>query len=296
MRVAISGASGLVGTALRKKLEQADHKIIPMVRKQSSGEEIFWNPSSGRIDTQMFESIDVVVHLAGESIAEGRWNSEKKQRIRDSRVKGTALIADTIAGLTNKPKVFVCASAIGFYGDGRTESMDESAGPGDGFLADVCKEWEAACKPAISAGIRTVQTRFGVILSKDGGALSKMLFPFKMGGGGIVGSGNQVWSWISIDDTIGAIVHAIENESVSGPINVTAPNASTNAEFTKSLGHVLGRPTLVPLPAFAARLVLGEMADALLLASSRVIPKKLEETGYKFQHEHLEPALRHLLK
>jgi len=296
MQVAISGASGLVGSALRKKLQGEGHNVIPMVRKPSSDEEIYWNPSSGKIDTKLLEGIDAVVHLAGESIAEGRWNVEKKRRIRESRVKGTELIANSLAELDNKPKVFVCASAIGFYGAGRPESLDETAGHGDDFLAEVCQEWEAACKPAISAGIRTVHARFGVILSKNGGALSKMLFPFKMGGGGIVGNGKQVWSWVSVDDTIGALVHAIENDSVSGPVNVTAPNASTNAEFTKTLGHVLGRPTIIPLPAFAARLVLGEMADALLLASARVIPKKLEETGYKFQHEHLEPALRHLLK
>ena len=296
MRIAISGATGLVGTALSKKLAEDGHKIIPMVRKSSSAEEIFWNASSGKIEAKMLDGVDAVVHLAGESIATGRWNVAKKQRIRESRSKGTELIADTLAQLDNKPKVFVCASAIGFYGDSRTEAMDETAGHGDGFLSEVCQDWEAACKPAVSAGIRTVNARFGIILSPKGGALKEMLTPFKMGAGGVLGSGKQVLSWVSLDDTVGALVHAIENESVSGPLNITAPNANTNAEFTKTLGHVLGRPTIFPMPAFAARLLFGEKADALLLTGCRVVPTKLEETGYKFQHEHLEPALRHLLK
>lgn len=296
MRIAVSGASGLVGRALSKRLEADGHEVLPLVRNQAGEGEIYWNTKSGRIDSKMLEGVDAVVHLAGESIAEGRWNAAKKQRIHDSRVEGTKLISETLAGLVNKPKVFVCASAIGFYGDGRSAELDESSSAGDGFLADVCKAWESACEPAVQAGIRTVNARFGVILSPNGGALSKMLTPFKFGGGGIVGNGRQVWSWISLDDTIGALVHAIENENVQGPLNVTAPYASTNAEFTKALGHVLGRPTLIPLPAFAARLVLGEMADALLLASARVVPSKLVETGYQFKHEHLEPALRDLLK
>lgn len=296
MRIAISGASGLVGKALTNRLESDGHEVLPMVRRQASDGEIHWNAKTKHIDASTLEGVDAVVHLAGESIAEGRWNAAKKQRIHDSRVDGTKLISETLAGLENKPKVFICASAIGFYGDGRSEALDESSGAGTGFLADVCKAWEAACEPAVKAGIRTVNARFGVILSPDGGALSKMLTPFKLGGGGIVGNGRQVWSWVSLDDTVGALVHALENESVHGAMNVTAPNASTNAEFTKSLGHVLGRPTILPLPAFAARLVLGEMADALLLASSRVVPSKLVDTGYQFKHEYLEPALRDLLK
>ena len=296
MQIAVSGASGLVGKALTERLEADGHGVLRMVRAQASQGEIHWNVKSGRIDHHMLEGIDAVVHLAGENIAEGRWNAAKKQRIHDSRVEGTKFICETLAKLDAKPKVFVCASAIGYYGDGRSEALDESAAPGKGFLADVCKAWEAACEPARNAGIRTVNARLGVILTPNGGALAKMLTPFKMGGGGIVGNGRQVWSWVSLDDTIGALVHAIEDESVIGPLNVTAPNARTNAEFTKSLGHVLGRPTILPLPAFAARLILGEMADALLLASLRVTPAKLLETGYQFKHEHLEPALRHLLK
>ena len=296
MRIAISGASGLVGTALTKRLQNMGHDVVPMVRGPASDDTIHWNPKSGRIDAKMLADVDAVVHLAGESIAEGRWNAAKKKRIRESRVEGTRLIAETLSKLERKPQVFVCASAIGYYGDGRHEELVEDAAAGDDFLAEVCQAWEAACQPARDAGIRTVNARFGVILSPDGGALAKMLPPFKMGLGGVVGSGRQVWSWISLNDTIGALVHAIENEAVEGALNVTAPHASTNAEFTKALGHVLGRPTLIPLPAFAARLALGEMADALLLASARVIPAKLQQTGYQFEHELIEPALRDLLR
>jgi len=296
MKVAVTGASGLVGSALTKQLVADGHEVVPVTRGKASEGAITWNPSKGEIDAGAFEGIDAVVHLAGENIAEGRWNVAKKQRIRDSRVKGTTLLSQTLAGLEKKPAVFVSASAIGFYGDQRPEPVDEQAGVGEGFLADVCQAWEEASQPAKDAGIRTVNIRIGVVLSKDGGALEKMLFPFKMCAGGIVGSGKQVWSWISIDDLVGAIIHAIETESISGPMNATAPNASTNAEFTKSLAHVLGRPAIVPLPAFAAKIVLGEMAEALLLSSSRVLPQKLEETGYQFKHEHLEAALRALLK
>ena len=296
MRIAVTGASGLVGRALTNRLKSDGHDVAPMVRSQASNGTIHWNPNSGRIDAKELEGIDAVVHLAGESIAAGRWNSARKQRIRDSRVQGTKLLSETLASLEHKPKVFVCASAIGYYGDGQLEAMDESSAAGSGYLAEVCQAWESACEPAGEAGIRTANARFGVILSPHGGALSKMLTPFKLGVGGIVGNGRQVWSWVSIDDTVSAIVHAIENESLRGPFNVTAPHASTNAEFTRALGNVLGRPTLLPLPAFAARLVLGEMADALLLSSARVTPSVLLETGFSFKHEHLEPALRDLLK
>lgn len=296
MKVAITGASGLVGTALTKSLEADDVTVVAVTRRPKKDDDIVWSPIEGKIDTDAFEGLDVVVHLAGENIAGGRWNSAMKQRIRESRVKGTDLLCRTLAELQSKPKVLVSASAIGYYGDQRPEPVDETAGIGQGFLADVCHAWEDACKPARDAGIRTVNPRIGVVLSKHGGALEKMLFPFKMCAGGIIGNGKQVWSWVSIDDVVGGIRHAIDNESVQGPVNLTAPNASTNAEFTKALGHVLGRPTIVPLPAFAAKLILGEMADALLLSSSRVLPKKLQDTGYQFRHESLEPALREVLK
>ena len=296
MRVAITGASGLVGTALSEVLVDAGHEVVPVTRSPAREGQIHWQPSEGTINAASFEGIEAVVHLAGENIAEGRWNVAKKKRIRDSRVNGTRLLAKTLAELAGKPKVFVSASAIGYYGDQRPEPVDENSGRGEGFLADVCEAWEEASKPAKDAGIRTVNVRIGVVLSKNGGALQKMLTPFKMCAGGIIGSGQQVWSWVSIHDVVGAIVHAIENESVQGPMNATSPNASTNAEFTKALGHVLGRPTIIPMPAFAAKLALGEMAEALLLASSRVRPLKLQETGYQFKHEHLEATLRALLK
>ena len=296
MKVAITGASGLVGTELSKLLQREGHSVIPVVRRKADHEQIAWRPSEGRIDPKDFEGIDAVVHLGGDNIAEGRWNAEKKRLIRDSRVKSTELLSKTLAGLDQKPRVFVCASAIGIYGDQRPDAVDEDAGKGEGFLADVCQDWEDACKATRDAGIRTVNVRIGVVLSKNGGALAKMLTPFKMCAGGIIGSGQQIWSWVSIDDVVGAINHAIENESIDGPLNATSPNASSNAQFTKALGHVLGRPTLIPMPAFAARMALGEMADALLLSSSRVKPKKLLETGYDFKHEDLEATLRALLK
>lgn len=296
MKVAVTGASGLVGTELCKQLGSDGHTVVPVIRCEANHDQISWKPSEGKIAASEFEGIDAVVHLAGENVAEGRWNAEKKRRIMDSRSKSTRLLSKTLADLKEKPKVFVCASAVGFYGDHRQDAVDEDSGPGEGFLADVCKAWEDACKPARDAGIRTVNLRIGVVLSKHGGALAKMLTPFKMCAGGIVGSGKQVWSWVSVHDVVGAIKHAIENESVNGPLNATSPNASTNYEFTKALGHVLGRPTIMPLPAFAAKLVLGEMAEALLLSSSRVIPKKLQQTGYQFKHEDLEATLRALLK
>ena len=224
-----------------------------------------------------------------------RWNAAQKTRIRDSRTQGTRLLCEALAGLENPPAVFVCASAIGYYGDRGDETLDESSNAGDGFLADVCREWEAACEPARAKGIRVVNLRTGVVLSPCGGALQKMLLPFKLGVGGVVGDGKQHWSWIAIDDLIGAIHHALTHEELSGPVNVVAPHPATNRQFTKVLGKVLRRPTIFPLPAFAARLVLGEMADSLLLASARVLPKQLQETGFDFRFADLEDALRHLL-
>lgn len=296
MKVAITGASGLVGTELTKQLTKNGHEVVAITRGSGGDGKIQWNPSEGQLDAASLEGFDAVVHLAGENIAKGRWNVAKKQRILESRTKSTGLLSRTLAGLNEKPKVLVSASAIGFYGDQRPESVDESAGRGTGFLADVCDDWEKATKAAVDAEIRTVNLRIGVVLSKQGGALQAMLFPFKMGGGGIVGSGQQVWSWVSIHDVVGAIQHAIQDESIRGPVNATSPNASTNKEFTKALGHVLGRPTIIPMPAFLAKILLGEMAEALLLSSSRVLPKKLLDTGYQFQHEDLEATLRALLK
>jgi len=236
------------------------------------------------------------VHLAGEPIAEGRWTQEKKRRILESRVKGTRLIAETLAKLNEKPRVLVSASAIGFYGDRGDEVLLEESASGEDFLSEVCREWEKATLAASQAGIRVVHLRIGIVLSAEGGALAKMLTPFKLGVGGRVGGGRQYMSWITLDDLVGVIRRALADESLRGPVNAVAPQAVTNEEFTKALGRVLGRPTFLPVPAFAARLAFGEMADALLLSSARVEPARLKEAGYEFSQTEVEGALRHVLK
>jgi len=296
MKILVSGSSGLIGSQLVPFLEAGGHEVMRLVRRGASGDdEIHWDPAAGSIDGEALAGLDAVVHLAGENIAAGRWNDELKRRIRTSRVEGTRLLCESLAELQTPPPVLVCASAVGFYGDRGNAELDEESEPGTSFLPDVCREWEAAADPARRRGVRVVSLRLGVVLSRDGGALEKMLGPFKLGAGGVIGGGRQYWSWIAIDDVVGAIQHAITCEALNGPVNCVAPNPVTNREFTKTLGRVLGRPTLVPLPAFAARLALGEMADALLLASARVLPKRLQETGYKFRHPELESALLNAL-
>ncbi|MBI3831596.1 MAG: TIGR01777 family protein [Planctomycetes bacterium] len=296
MNVIVSGASGLVGAALVANLTSAKHRVSRLVRgKARAGQdEIPWDPAQGVLDNALLEGSDGVVHLAGENIA-GRWTKAKKAAIRESRVSGTRLLAEALARMPQKPKVFVCASAIGFYGDRGNEALDEESAPGKSFLTDVCKEWEAAAEPARKAGIRVVFARLGVVLSAKGGALAKMLLPFKLCVGGVVGSGKQYWSWIDLEDVAGALRFALETESLSGPVNLVAPNPATNREFTKALGKVLGRPTIFPMPAFVARIVLGEMADGLLLASARVAPKRLLASGYAFKYPELDASLRHAL-
>jgi uncharacterized protein (TIGR01777 family) len=289
MKIVVTGATGLVGSKLVPFLTSAGHSVVRLGRPAD------WDPEQGTIDASRLNGIDAVVHLAGESIASGRWTSARKARIRDSRVKGTRLIAETLARVERPPQVLVSASAIGYYGDRGSEVLREDSAPGSGFLADVCRQWEAATDPATRKGIRVVHLRSGLVLSARGGALGKMLLPFKMGVGGKIGSGEQYWSWISIDDLCGAILHCIQAAGVHGPVNTVSPSPLTNAEFTKCLGRVLSRPTLFPMPAFAARLVLGEMADALLLASARVEPAKLASSRFTFKHRDLEPTLRHLL-
>jgi uncharacterized protein (TIGR01777 family) len=294
--VLVSGSSGLIGSALVPALENIGHRVRRLTRSGGSSEDaVRWDPSAGTIDAASLEGIDAVVHLAGENVAQGRWTSTKKVRIRDSRVKGTRLLAETIAKLPTPPKVMVSASASGYYGDRGNELLTEESAPGNNFLAGVCQEWEAAADPAREAGVRVVHPRFGIVLSAEGGALAVTLPIFKLGGGGRIGSGRQYWSWISIDDVAGAILHALTTDSLSGPVNVTVPNPPTNAEYTKTLGHVLGRPTIFPLPAPAARLALGEVADELLLASQRIEPAKLKETGYEYRYPELEGAFRHVL-
>lgn len=290
MRIAVTGASGLVGRALCERLGQGGHDVVKFVRRTPSEGEAQWSPQD-EIATAV-DGCDAVIHLAGENVAEGRWNAAKKARIRDSRIDGTGAIARGIASATKKPSVLVCASAIGYYGDRGDELVDESSQAGTGFLADVCREWEAAAQPAKDAGARVAHLRIGVVMSNEGGALTKMLTPFKLGAGGRLGSGKQWMSWITRDDVVGALVHCLEDDAAQGVFNGVAPNPVTNAEFTKTLGKVLGRPTIFPMPGFAAKAVFGEMADALLLSSTRVKPAALEASGYTFKSPTLEDALR----
>jgi len=297
MRVAVSGSSGMVGSALLPFLTAGGHSTVRLVRskRETDGDAVLWDPDAGEVDLAGLAGVDAVVHLAGESIAGGRWTEAKKRRIRESRTKGTRLLAEGLAKLAKPPRVMVCASAIGYYGDRGDEVLTEASASGQDFLSDVAREWEAACEPARAAGVRVVNLRFGVILSPRGGALAKMLTPFKMCVGGRIGSGRQWWSWVALDDVVGAIHFALTRDDLDGPVNVTAPNPVRNEEFTGILGRVLGRPTVFPMPAFAARLALGEMADALLLCSQRVEPRRLTEARFPFRHTELEDALRHVL-
>jgi uncharacterized protein (TIGR01777 family) len=298
MKVLISGSHGLVGNALIKSLVDDAHEVVRLVRGgHTLGQlEVEWRPNQGRIDAQHLEGFEAVIHLAGESIASGRWTDEKKRAIRDSRVKGTRLLSETIAQLSRPPSVFISASAIGYYGNRGDEWLPETSSPGDDFLASVCVEWEEATRAAAEKGIRTVLARFGVILDRDGGALAQMLTPFRMGIGGRVGDGKQWMSWIALDDVVNALRFLLLDSAVRGPVNIVAPHPVTNAEFTKTLGRVLARPAFFPVPAFAARLAFGEVADALLLASQRVEPRVLADRGFTPYWPRLEPALKHLLQ
>ncbi len=296
MDVLVSGSSGLVGSALVSALGDEGHQVRRLTRSGGSSPEggVRWDPSSGMIDAAGLEGVDAVVHLAGENIV-GRWTAAKKARIRDSRVEGTYLLSGALAKLSTPPKVMVCASATGYYGDRGNELLTEESAPGHNFLAGVCQEWEAAADPAREAGVRVVHMRFGIVLSTEGGALATTLPIFKLGGCGRIGSGGQYQSWIALDDVVGAMLHALSTDSLSGPVNVSVPDPPTNIEYTKTLCRVLGRPTIFPLPALAARLVLGEVADELLLASQRIEPARLKESGYSYRYPELEGAFRHLL-
>lgn len=297
MRILISGSHGLVGQSLIGALEPGGHEIYRLVRRAPHSEkEIEWSPDRYSIAISRIEGFDAVYHLAGESIASGRWTDEKKKKIRESRTKGTKLLSDALANLAQPPKILISASATGYYGDRGDELLTETSPPGNGFLADICVEWEKATDHAKDKGIRVVNTRFGIILDKEGGALAKMLPPFRMGIGGRIGEGKQWMSWIALDDVVSALQFVLTNESMKGPVNFVAPNPVTNTEFTKTLGRVLARPTIFPIPAFGLRLVFGEMADALLLSSQRVEPVKLSDSGYQFAYGKLENALRSVLK
>ncbi len=293
MKVLLSGSSGLIGTALRESL--GDRSVVRLVRSRGTGTDVSWDPLAGTIDRERLEGLDAAVHLAGESIASGRWTARRKAMIRDSRVQGTATLSEALASLSSPPRVLVSASAIGFYGDRGEEILRESSGPGVGYLASACAQWEGATDPAERRGIRVVHLRLGIVLSTRGGALAKMLLPFRMGMGGVVGSGRQYMSWIALEDVVGIIRHALEKEDLKGPVNGVSPAPVTNREFTKTLGRVLGRPTIAPLPAVMARLLMGEMADALLLSSARVEPAALKASGYAYRLPQLEAALRAIL-
>ncbi len=296
MKVLITGSTGLIGSALGEFLSTNGHEVRGLLRNNFAEDDPHWNPEEGVIDLGNFTQIDAVIHLAGDNISEGRWNDAKKARILNSRVIGTKLIANFLAKLEHKPNVFISGSAIGFYGSRGEDVVDENSKPGKGFLSDVCKQWEEATTPAFNAGIRVVNIRTGMVLSLSGGALKKMLFPFKMGLGGIIGNGKQFMSWVSINDLVEMIQYAMTNDSLNGPLNLVSPNPVSNYQFTKTLGHTLRRPTMFPMPAFMARLLFGEMANDLLLASTKVIPQKLINAGYKFQHSELEKALQFLLR
>ncbi len=290
MNILVTGSSGLVGKALMPYLITAGHSAVSMVRGRD------WDPVDGSIRLEVFDDVDAVVHLAGDPIADGRWTKAKKKRIRDSRVNGTRLICAAMANRDQRPRILIAASAIGYYGDRRDEELTEQSRQGRNFLAEICSEWERATQVAADNGVRVVNLRLGVVLSTAGGALTKMLLPFRMGGGGILGDGSQYMSWIALDDVLGAIHHALMTEAISGPVNAVTPNPVTNTQFTKTLGAVLNRPTVVPMPAFAARLAFGQMADELLLASAQVTPEQLQATGYTFHLPDLEAALRHVLR
>jgi uncharacterized protein (TIGR01777 family) len=295
MKIAITGSSGLIGTALMTSLTSAGADIIRVVRSNPGPNDAVWNIDAGTIDASKLEGADAVVHLAGEGIGDKKWSPDRKKKVLESRTLGTALIAKTIAGLQTPPSVFVSGSAIGFYGDRGEELLTETSGRGSGFLSDVVVAWESAASPAIDAGIRTAFIRTGVVLSPEGGALKEQLPFFKLGIGGKIGDGRQYWSWVSIEDQVRAILHIIDSD-ISGPVNVTAPNPSTNADFTSALGRALGRPTFLPTPRFAVDLRLGkEAANAMLFHSTRVLPGVLSDSGFNFSHPTIDEAFEAIL-
>ena len=295
MKIVISGASGLIGTQLVTSLKSSGHEVVQLVRRTAGAGQIMWDPKSGKLDPASLEGCDAVIHLSGAGIGDKRWSDAYRKEILDSRTATTLLLANTIASLQRKPSVFLSGSAIGIYGARGDEQLTETSAHGTGFLADVCKQWEAAAKPAIDAGVRTVFLRTGIVLSPKGGALKKLLPLFRLGVGGKFGNGKQWQSWISMDDEVASIIHLL-TANVSGAINLTAPQPVTNAEFTKVLARVVKRPAIVPVPTFAPKILLGgELADALLFTGQRVMPQALTASGYVFKHSTLESALRSLL-
>lgn len=293
LQVAVSGASGLIGSALTAFLTSNGHRVIRLVRRPSRGEdEASWDPAAGTVDRTALEDLDAIVNLNGENLAAGRWTAARRRRLVSSRVNGTRLLASVAAELHAPPHTFVSASAIGYYGDTGDASVDEASPVGDGFLAQLCADWEAAADPAREAGIRVVHPRFGVVLAAAGGALAKLLPVFRAGGGGPVGAGSQWMSWIALDDAVRALLYLLAKESLEGPVNLVAPRPVSNREFARTLGRVVSRPALIPVPATLLRLVYGQMAEETLLASNHVLPGRLEAQSFTYLYADLEAALR----
>jgi uncharacterized protein len=298
MRILIAGSSGMIGSALIPALQNAGHQIIRLVREESQigPDRYLWDPATGVLDRASLQGTQAVINLAGENLGNGRWTDEKKKKIRDSRVQSTMLLSHALRKMNEAPEVFLSASGVGIYGDRGKERLTEESPSGGGFIAEICRQWEEATEPAAERGIRVGHLRMGMVLSTKGGALPKMLTPFKLGLGGRAGSGAQYWSWITLQDVIGAIQHCLAKPELSGPILLASPNPVTNREFTQTLAQILGRPSFLSLPRFAARLAFGEMAEELLMASARVEPTKLKASCYPYFHPELTSALKHLLQ
>ena len=296
LAIAITGASGMIGAALDRSLRAAGHRVVPVVRRPPRDGEVRWNPEAGRIDAPALEGIDVLVHLAGESIASGRWTRARMHRIRESRARGTALIARTIAGLRRPPSAMISVSAVGIYGDRGDETLTEHSPPGEGFLPEVAVIWEKAADPARDAGIRVVHPRLAAVLSASGGVVGRLLLPFRLGLGGPIGRGAQWMPLVSLDDVVAVMRHLIDAPGLTGPVNVSLPTPVTNREFSTALGRALRRPAIIPVPPAALRAVYGQLAEELLIASARVVPTALEASGYRFLHPTLDTALAAALR
>jgi uncharacterized protein (TIGR01777 family) len=293
MRVLVTGATGLIGSHLVPALQREGHQVVRLGRRRDASDFV-WDPLRGQMDTGAIDGVEAVVHLAGENIGQ-RWTEERKQRMWRSRVEGARLLADAIASASSPPRTFISASATGYYGDRGDEALDEDAGPGRGFLAELCQAWEEAAQGAARAGTRVVNPRFGVVMSDKGGALARLLPLFRLGLGGALGDGRQYMSWIDIEDLVSAVLFLLRRDDLSGPVNVTSPNPVTNEEFTRTLARVLGRPAFLRVPAFALKAMMGQMAEEALLAGQRVLPRKLHQAGFAFQYPDLEGSLRHVL-